>query len=195
MLLGSPMKNGRMQCIYGNNILYSLSSIFNYKLLEINDPEIKQSLTTVHHVRLLCSFFKHRVSHGRKAADVIWHCCFPKGKFVSVLNELSTTPWRRMEEWRYSSTILDLGTRWKWVVSFTTRSLYPRGKSPLYRLNMRLGGPRSRSGCCGVEKMFLPLAGIEPWPFSSSLPRPRCLLLSRISWIRQLRSWNPSTCI
>jgi hypothetical protein len=24
-----------------------------------------------------------------------------------------------MAEWRYSSTILDLGTRWKWVVSFT----------------------------------------------------------------------------
>jgi hypothetical protein len=28
-------------------------------------------------------------------------------------------------EWRYSSTILDLGTRWRWVVSFTPLPLCP----------------------------------------------------------------------
>jgi hypothetical protein len=33
-----------------------------------------------------------------------------------------------MGEWRYSSTILDLGTAWRCVVSFTPRSLYSRGK-------------------------------------------------------------------
>jgi hypothetical protein len=26
--------------------------------------------------------------------------------------------------------LLDLGTRWRWVVSFTLRPLYPRGKTP-----------------------------------------------------------------
>jgi len=26
--------------------------------------------------------------------------------------------------------ILKLGTRWRWVVSFTPRPLYPQGKSP-----------------------------------------------------------------
>jgi len=26
--------------------------------------------------------------------------------------------------------ILDVGTRWRWVVSFTHRPLYPKGKSP-----------------------------------------------------------------
>jgi hypothetical protein len=26
--------------------------------------------------------------------------------------------------------ILDLGTRWRWVISFTSRSLYPQGKTP-----------------------------------------------------------------
>jgi hypothetical protein len=31
-----------------------------------------------------------------------------------------------MNEWRYSSIILDLGTRWRWVVSFTSLPLYPR---------------------------------------------------------------------
>jgi len=37
--------------------------------------------------------------------------------------------------------ILDLGTRWIWVVSFTSRPLYPQGKSPRYPLDRRLGGP------------------------------------------------------
>jgi hypothetical protein len=39
--------------------------------------------------------------------------------------------------------ILDLGTRWRWVVSFTPRPLYPQGKSPLYPLDRMLGGPRA----------------------------------------------------
>jgi hypothetical protein len=39
-------------------------------------------------------------------------------------------PWRRMGEWRYSSTILDLGTRWRWVASYMSRPLYYRGKNP-----------------------------------------------------------------
>jgi hypothetical protein len=40
--------------------------------------------------------------------------------------------------------ILDLGTRWKWVVSFTPRPLYTQGKSPCYPLDRRLGGPQNR---------------------------------------------------
>jgi hypothetical protein len=36
-----------------------------------------------------------------------------------------------MGEWRYSSTILDLCTRWGWVVSFTPGPLYPGGKFPV----------------------------------------------------------------
>jgi hypothetical protein len=31
-----------------------------------------------------------------------------------------------MKEWRYSCTIFDLGTRWRWVVSFAPWSLFPR---------------------------------------------------------------------
>jgi hypothetical protein len=57
-----------------------------------------------------------------------------------------------MGEWRHSYTILDLGTRWRWVVSFTRRPLYPRGKSPRYSLDRRLGGPQSRSERYGEEK-------------------------------------------
>jgi hypothetical protein len=48
--------------------------------------------------------------------------------------------------------ILDLGTRWKWVVSFAARPLYTRGKSPWYPLDRSLGGPQSRSGRGGEEK-------------------------------------------
>jgi hypothetical protein len=34
--------------------------------------------------------------------------------------------------------IFDLGTRWRWVVSFTPRPLYPQGKSPWYPLDGRV---------------------------------------------------------
>jgi hypothetical protein len=34
------------------------------------------------------------------------------------LVQLSTTPWRRRREWRYSPTILDFDTGWRCVVSF-----------------------------------------------------------------------------
>jgi hypothetical protein len=36
-----------------------------------------------------------------------------RGKFAPVFNYLSTMPWRHMGEWKYKSTFLDLGTRWK----------------------------------------------------------------------------------
>jgi hypothetical protein len=33
--------------------------------------------------------------------------------------------------------ILDLGTRWRWVVSFTLRPIYPQRKRPWYPLDRR----------------------------------------------------------
>jgi hypothetical protein len=75
-------------------------------------------------------------------------------------------PRRHVREWRYSATILDVGTRWRRMVSIMTRPLYSRGKSPWYSFNRRLGGPQSRSGSCDVEKSLLPLPRIEPWPSS-----------------------------
>jgi hypothetical protein len=47
--------------------------------------------------------------------------------------------------------ILDLGTRWRWVVIFTFRPLYPWGKSPYYPLDRRLGEPPNRCGRGGKE--------------------------------------------
>jgi hypothetical protein len=62
-----------------------------------------------------------------------------------------------MGELRNSSTVLNLDTICRCMVSFTPLPLYPRGKSPWYSL----GGPQSRSGCYEEEKNLLSLAGIE----------------------------------
>jgi hypothetical protein len=69
---------------------------------------------------------------------------------VPVLKWLSITPWWHRGEWMYSSTILDLGTRWRWVASFTLLPLYPR-----YPLDRRLGRLQSRPGRCR-EKTLCP---------------------------------------
>jgi hypothetical protein len=63
---------------------------------------------------------------------------------------------------------LDLGTSWRWVVSFRPRPLYPRGNSPRYALDRRLGAPQSRSGRCGEEKILDPTETWNPTPRSSS---------------------------
>jgi hypothetical protein len=59
-----------------------------------------------------------------------------------------------MEEWRYSSTTLDLGTRRRWVVSLT-----PKWPSP------REGWVGPRAGLDAAEKSLLLLQGFEPRSF------------------------------
>jgi len=51
-----------------------------------------------------------------------------------------------------ATRVLDLGNRWRWVVSSTPRPLYSRGKRPRYPLYRRLRGTQSRSGRGGEEK-------------------------------------------
>jgi hypothetical protein len=63
---------------------------------------------------------------------------------------------------------LDFGISWKWVVSFTPRPLYPLGKSLRYPLDRRLGGPQSRSGRRGKDKVFDSNRTRTPTPPSSS---------------------------
>jgi hypothetical protein len=48
--------------------------------------------------------------------------------------------------------IFNFAARWRGVVSFTPRSLYPQGKSPWYPLDRRLGGHQIRSGRSGEKK-------------------------------------------
>jgi hypothetical protein len=67
-----------------------------------------------------------------------------------------------MAYWGSEGRALDLAIRWRWVVSFTPRPLYPQGRSPWYPLDRKLGGPQSRSGRGGEEKNSQPLPGLEP---------------------------------
>jgi hypothetical protein len=71
-------------------------------------------------------------------------------------------PWRNMGEWRYSSTILSLGTRWRWVVSFMLQPLQPWGKSSRFLLDRRLGEPQSWAGRYAVEKNLTPARNQTP---------------------------------
>jgi hypothetical protein len=57
-----------------------------------------------------------------------------------------------MGEWIIDPCSLDLGSRWRWLVSFTPRPPYPRGKNPQCPLDTRLCGPQIRSGRCEEEK-------------------------------------------
>jgi hypothetical protein len=96
-----------------------------------------------------------------------------KSKVVPVFRESSKRPWRRMGEWKYSFPILGLGTRWKWVISFTPLPLYPRGNNPQYPLDRRLGGPRNR------EKSFAPAGNRTPdvQPLPHRYPDTYCYII------------------
>jgi hypothetical protein len=58
--------------------------------------------------------------------------------------------------------ILDLGTTWRWVVSFRPQPLYPQGKTLWYPLDRRLSGSQCRSGRDGEEKNSQLRPGLEP---------------------------------
>jgi hypothetical protein len=68
-----------------------------------------------------------------------------------------------MEEWRYSSTILDLGTRRRSLDTFSPRPFHSWVNCSRHPLDRRLGGPQSRSGRSWEEQ----IPGVEPGPTSS----------------------------
>jgi hypothetical protein len=63
------------------------------------------------------------------------------------------------------------GTSWRWMISFTSLPLYPRGNSPRYLLDRRLGGPQSRSGRRGEKKI------LDPTGTGVALPTTQPLLI------------------
>lgn len=80
-----------------------------------------------------------------------------EGKVVHVLKH---HPWRCMEKWSISPWILKMGSRWRWLISFTLRAIHLWGKISRCPFVRRLGGlqstqrwPRERS---------LTVAGIDP---------------------------------
>jgi hypothetical protein len=66
---------------------------------------------------------------------------------------------------------LDLGTSWRWLVTFTPRPLYPRGKSHRYTLDRRLAGLQSQSGRSAEDKILDPTGTRTPNPRSSVASR------------------------
>jgi hypothetical protein len=63
-----------------------------------------------------------------------------------------------MGEWRHSSTILDVGTRWTCMVASRPGCFIPVEKAP----RTYWPGVECRSGRCGEEKTLLSLPEIEP---------------------------------
>jgi len=57
--------------------------------------------------------------------------------------------------------IISFGSRWTWVVSFTSLPLYLRGKSSRYPLDRRLDRSQSCCGRSGEDRKSLPLPGID----------------------------------
>jgi hypothetical protein len=65
-----------------------------------------------------------------------------------------------MAEWWYSSIILDLDTRWKWVVSFTPHPLYPPPQRNVIKKRKRIASYGNRTSAVQLvahHNLFLPL--------------------------------------
>jgi hypothetical protein len=105
-----------------------------------------------------------------------------------VLNKLSTTPWRCIGERMYRSTFLDLGTIWRWVVTFTPRMLYSLGKCPWFPNYRRLSGPQSRSEQHGEVKILYPIGTRTPVPCSSA--RSQSLYRLRYPGFFYFKRWS-----
>jgi hypothetical protein len=71
------------------------------------------------------------------------------------------TAWRHLGCGGVAPLIINVGTRWNWMVSCTPRPLHSRGDGLRYPLNRRLAGPQT---------------GLEFWR------REKCLALPRIQW-------------
>jgi hypothetical protein len=86
-----------------------------------------------------------------------------------------------IEEWRYSFIILDLGTRWRWVVSLTPQPLYPppTGETALgiHWIGRWVG---SWAGLDPVEKRTS--CPCREWNPRPSSPYPVAMLLYRLSY-------------
>jgi hypothetical protein len=74
-----------------------------------------------------------------------------------VTSSLISAQWRRMREWRYSSTTPNLGIRWRWVVRFTHLLIYPIETRPCHiaqavsrRLPTALARVQAQIRSCGT---------------------------------------------
>jgi hypothetical protein len=95
-----------------------------------------------------------------------FHITVCKSKVVPVLLTEHHAIKAQWDSGGIAPCILDVGTRCRWMVSFTPRSLYPHGKSPWYPLDMRLVGPRAGLDAV-VKKIPSPC-----WELNSPIVQP-----------------------
>lgn len=81
----------------------------------------------------------------------------------------STTPWRRMEMWRYNWRVLNLHTRRRWVVSFTLPPFCQWERAPLLSLERSVSVLQKRPGQGDERKRLYPCRESKPG-------RPRIIL-------------------
>jgi hypothetical protein len=68
---------------------------------------------------------------------------------LCLIKQCAIQTWWR--ERRYSSNILDFGTRWMRDVSFMRGRFYTGQRRPQHTFDRRLGGPECRPWRCGAE--------------------------------------------
>jgi len=93
-----------------------------------------------------------------------------------------------------SPRILNLGIRWRWVVSFTPRPIYSRVNSLLYPLDRRLGGshPFKKGYCIWIQEKGISIAvhcysGWNCLATSRGRARMRVCVCAR-AWLKRLVS-------
>jgi hypothetical protein len=152
--------SGLKWCLFSYNCKFTISCLWNYTSQLLGQP-VTHSAPTFTSYLLVAVWM------------IIFWSMKKEGKKVKVKLSLCLTTYALRHEGVCGSgcidpNCLDLGTSWRWVVSFTPLPLYLRWKSPRYPLDRRLGGPQSRSGRSVNEKILYSSGTRTPTPRSSS---------------------------
>jgi hypothetical protein len=99
-------------------------------------------------------------------------------KVYAFLNSIKYQGHDDMGKWRYSSIIFDLGTTWRWMISFMSSLLHPRGRAPDTHWIGGSVGPRDNLGSMGKRNLLL-LSRTEPKP----LGKQSTAVLTELSWL------------
>jgi hypothetical protein len=124
-----------------------------------------------HPKEYVCEKYSVHIVGSRYIKDLFnpWCATEAKRKVIPMPN-CAHIPWTRMKEWRYSSIIFDLGTRWRRVVNLITLLLYRQGNSPWRYSIGRWVGPRASLDAVKKKKISCPCWDLNP---SSSVIQPQ----------------------
>jgi hypothetical protein len=117
----------------------------------------------------------------RSVSDKYGHSCFKnRGLQMTPKNKVTTS----------SKTSL---TSWSWVVSFTPRPLYPRGKSSRYPLDRRMGRSQDRPERRGEKKILPPRTrtpACSHWLYRRRHPGSLCIRILSLKLFHSDTSYN-----